>query len=50
MTLPLSFQKRFVEDVKKEGREMQTYELNTGHCPNFTAPQEVADLVAKIAV
>ncbi|KAI1868860.1 hypothetical protein JX265_006839 [Neoarthrinium moseri] len=47
MTVPLNYQQNFVQGLKKEGREVQTFELATGHCPNFTATKEVADIVEK---
>lgn len=48
MTVPLSYQQKFVEDMEKEGREVQTFELATGHCPNFTTFQGLVDIVSKI--
>jgi pimeloyl-ACP methyl ester carboxylesterase len=45
MTVPFDYQKWFVEGMEKEGVEVQTATLETGHCPNFTAAKEVADIV-----
>ncbi|KAK8018090.1 alpha/beta-hydrolase [Apiospora marii] len=33
MTVPLDYQKSMVETMRKEGREVATMELSTGHCP-----------------
>jgi pimeloyl-ACP methyl ester carboxylesterase len=48
MTVPFDFQKWFVEGMEKEGVEVQTATLETGHCPNFTAAKEVADIVDRV--
>ncbi|RYO92427.1 hypothetical protein DL764_008134 [Monosporascus ibericus] len=48
MTVPLDYQKNFVEGLEKAGRKVQTFELAAGHCPNFTAPQGVVDAVNKV--
>lgn len=48
MTVPLDYQKWFVEEMQKEGVEVQTATVNTGHCANFTAAKEVADIVNQV--
>jgi pimeloyl-ACP methyl ester carboxylesterase len=48
MTVPLDYQKSFVEGMEKEGRQVQTFELATGHCPNLTATEGVVDVINKI--
>ncbi|MCJ1380085.1 hypothetical protein MMC17_003188 [Xylographa soralifera] len=48
MTVPLDYQKSFVEGMEKSGRRVQTFELATGHCPNFTATEGVVDAIIKI--
>ncbi|RYO84051.1 hypothetical protein DL766_008226 [Monosporascus sp. MC13-8B] len=48
MTVPLDYQRNLVEGLEKAGRKVQTFELATGHCPNFTAPQGVVDVVNKV--
>ncbi|KAE8374946.1 Alpha/beta hydrolase fold-1 [Aspergillus bertholletiae] len=45
MTVPLDYQKSFVEKMRDEGRQVDTFELETGHCPTFTKFQEVAKIV-----
>lgn len=49
MTVPLDYQKSMVEGMRKAGREVQTYELEAGHCPNLTMTREIVDIVNKIA-
>ncbi|KAI1125837.1 Alpha/beta hydrolase fold-1 [Nemania abortiva] len=47
-TVPLPYQKNIVEGVEKAGRKVQTFELETGHCPNVTATEGVVEIVNKI--
>ncbi|KAF2244383.1 alpha/beta-hydrolase [Trematosphaeria pertusa] len=49
MTVPLDYQKSMVEKMQEQGREVQTFQLETGHCPNLTATAQVVDVVKKIA-
>lgn len=37
MTVPHEYQKSFVQGIEREGLKVRTFELVTGHCPNFTA-------------
>ncbi|KAI3337570.1 alpha/beta-hydrolase [Xylariaceae sp. AK1471] len=48
MTVPFDYQKNFVEGLEKAGRKVRTFELATGHCPNFTATEGVVDAVIKV--
>lgn len=48
MTVPLDYQKNFVEGLEKEGRKVRTFEVASGHCPNFTATEGVVDAINKI--
>ncbi|KAK8084901.1 alpha/beta-hydrolase [Apiospora hydei] len=48
-TLPLVYQESMVETLRKEGRDVATVELSTGHCPNLTKAKEVADVISKVA-
>ncbi|KAJ8125352.1 hypothetical protein O1611_g8288 [Lasiodiplodia mahajangana] len=48
MTVPIHYQKNFVENLEKEGRKVRTFELATGHCPNFTATEGVVDAVKQV--
>ncbi|KAI9641497.1 hypothetical protein NHQ30_010306 [Ciborinia camelliae] len=48
MTVPHDYQKSFVEGMEKAGRQVQTFELATGHCPNLTATENVVDTFNKI--
>ncbi|KAH9906401.1 alpha/beta-hydrolase [Xylariomycetidae sp. FL2044] len=47
-TIPLNYQKYFVEGIEKTGKKVQTFELATGHCANFTACQGVVDVIEKV--
>ncbi|KAI1287223.1 Alpha/beta hydrolase fold-1 [Xylaria venustula] len=47
-TVPLPYQQNIVEGVEKAGRKVQTFELETGHCPNVTATDGVVEIVNKI--
>lgn len=49
MTVPLDYQKSMVEEMRKQGREVDVAELETGHCPNLTATTGVVDIVNKVA-
>ncbi|KAJ3574806.1 hypothetical protein NPX13_g4246 [Xylaria arbuscula] len=49
MTVPITYQKNFVETLTKEGREVQTFELVSGHCPNLTATSGVVNAIEKVA-
>ncbi|KAI1173891.1 Alpha/beta hydrolase fold-1 [Nemania sp. FL0916] len=49
ITVPMDYQKNFVEILEKAGHKVQqTFDLPTGHCPNFTATEGVVDAVNKI--
>ncbi|KAJ2990995.1 hypothetical protein NUW58_g2690 [Xylaria curta] len=48
MTIPFTYQKNFVGGLEKAGRKVQTFELHTGHCPNFTATEGVVNAVKVI--
>lgn len=50
MTLPLDYQKAWVEELKSAGREVQTFELDTAHAPQLTAVQDVVDIVNKLVL
>lgn len=49
MTVPLDYQKSMVAQMRADGQKVQTVELNTGHCPNLTATQEVIEVINGIA-
>jgi hypothetical protein len=48
MTVPFEYQKYFVDEMRKEGVEVQSATLETGHCATFTAEKEVADVVQRV--
>ncbi|KNG81110.1 hypothetical protein ANOM_010399 [Aspergillus nomiae NRRL 13137] len=45
MNVPMDYQKWFVEKMREEGREVETVEIETGHCPTFTKFEETAKIV-----
>ncbi|KAI0834694.1 Alpha/beta hydrolase fold-1 [Hypoxylon sp. FL0890] len=47
-TVPLDYQKSFVEGLEKAGCKVQTFELATNHCPHFTATEGVVSVVNKV--
>ncbi|RAL06807.1 alpha/beta hydrolase [Aspergillus homomorphus CBS 101889] len=50
MNVPIHYQKKMVETLEKEGKQVTACELETGHCPTFTMPEEVAKIVHELAV
>ncbi|KAI3322979.1 alpha/beta-hydrolase [Xylariaceae sp. AK1471] len=45
VTVPVDYQKSMVQYMEKEGKTVQTVELDTGHSPNLTATKGVVDAV-----
>ncbi|OGM40179.1 hypothetical protein ABOM_010985 [Aspergillus bombycis] len=45
LTVPMDYQKWFVEKMREEGREVETFAVETGHCPTFTKFEETAKIV-----
>ncbi|KAL1855723.1 hypothetical protein Daus18300_011006 [Diaporthe australafricana] len=41
-------QQSMVETLEKSGRKVKTFTVESGHCPNFVAPQGVVDAVNQI--
>ncbi len=48
MTVPLDYQKSFVQTLETTGREVPTVELATGHCPNLTATEGLVDAIKEV--
>lgn len=48
MTVPFDYQKSMVEGMKKAGREVRTFEVETGHCPNLSATAQVVGFIGEI--
>ncbi|KAH8598871.1 Alpha/Beta hydrolase protein [Bisporella sp. PMI_857] len=48
-TVPIEYQRGFVEAIRGEGRKVRTFELDTGHCPNLTATNEVVEIIDEAA-
>ncbi len=47
LTVPVDYQKSMAALLEKEGKSIQTFEIQTGHCPNLTAAEEVVEAVVK---
>ncbi|TRX91641.1 hypothetical protein FHL15_007423 [Xylaria flabelliformis] len=50
MTVPLAYQQNIVKGLEKAGCKVQTFELETGHCPNLTATEDVVQIVEKVII
>lgn len=52
LLIPIAEQQKMVGSVEKAlentGRKVQTFTLESGHCPHFSAAQEVVDAVNKV--
>ncbi|KAJ5094502.1 alpha/beta-hydrolase [Penicillium angulare] len=48
MTVPFVYQKDMVFFLEEQGRSVQTFELETGHCPNITMPEELGEIIERI--
>lgn len=48
VAFPLHYQRTIVERIRATGRDIQTFELESGHCPTWTMPEELATLVKQI--
>ncbi|KAJ5921069.1 hypothetical protein N7466_009395 [Penicillium verhagenii] len=48
--LPLAYQRAFVQGVEATvtGRQVRTFDMETGHCPTITAPEELAHIMQQI--
>ncbi|KAF5868155.1 uncharacterized protein Bfra_007351 [Botrytis fragariae] len=49
MTVFLDFQVSMLEAVKKEGKEVKVWELETGHSPALTMIDELVEIVLEVA-
>lgn len=48
--IPPDKQREFIDRIKKAiGKEVDVHNLGTGHCPNVTAPEQVAKVIVDIA-
>lgn len=46
--LPPDFQRERIEFHREaKGGDIDTFELDVGHCPNVTAPEKTADMVRR---
>ncbi|KAK1140231.1 hypothetical protein N8T08_010528 [Aspergillus melleus] len=46
--LPLAYQKAFVGGMEAAGRRVRVFDVETGHCPTITMPEEVAKIVQQV--
>lgn len=47
LTVPVDYQKSMIDLMEKEGKAVETVELQAGHSPNLTATDEVVGAVVK---
>ncbi|KAH9890807.1 alpha/beta-hydrolase [Xylariomycetidae sp. FL2044] len=47
LTLPVDYQRSMVQYLEKEGKTVQTVDVESGHCPNLTKTGEVVDAIIK---
>ncbi|KAK4674154.1 hypothetical protein QC763_117940 [Podospora pseudopauciseta] len=48
--VPFEYQKSLVANIEKEGREVKTFVLETGHCPNVTATKQLVGVIDEVIV
>lgn len=46
--IPFLAQQSMVRNLEKEGRKVQTFTIETGHCPHVTATESVVDAINKV--
>ncbi|PLB54709.1 alpha/beta-hydrolase [Aspergillus steynii IBT 23096] len=49
LTVPFEYQKDFVQTMRDAGSQVQTWEVETGHCASFTKTEEVAEIIHGLA-
>jgi pimeloyl-ACP methyl ester carboxylesterase len=48
--IPPETQQKYIDRIQEEtGKQVDVHPLATGHCPNSSAPEKLADLIVKIA-
>ncbi|CEN59805.1 hypothetical protein ASPCAL02249 [Aspergillus calidoustus] len=48
MTVPITYQQVFIDKLRGLGKDVPVFELETGHCPQITMPDQLADVVLEI--
>ncbi|RDW83786.1 alpha/beta hydrolase [Aspergillus mulundensis] len=48
MTVPLGYQRVMIERMREGGKEVEVFEMETGHCPQVTMPKELGEIVSGI--
>ena len=46
--LPPDLQKQMMENAKSGGKPVKVYQLDSGHCPNSSQPQQVVETIEEI--
>ena len=47
--IPPDVQRKYVDTIEREsGRKVDLHTLEAGHCPSWTVPEKVAELLVKI--
>lgn len=46
--IPFLARQSMVQTLEKEGRKIQTFTFETGHCPHVTATESVVDAINKV--
>ncbi|RYP82304.1 hypothetical protein DL769_001706 [Monosporascus sp. CRB-8-3] len=49
VSIPIAEQQSMVKDMEEAGRKVQAFIVESGHAPNFTAPQGILDAVMKLS-
>ncbi|KAK0710703.1 Alpha/beta hydrolase fold-1 [Lasiosphaeris hirsuta] len=47
--VPMAYQTSMVEYIQAQGTEVETFTLESGHCPNLTATEDLVDVIKKLA-
>lgn len=48
MSVPLRYQQTIVDYLRAQGRDIKTFEIQSGHCPNLTKTAEVVDAINEV--
>lgn len=48
MIIPPAGQEAMVQFLEQQGKAVDVYRLQSGHCPNASQPQQLADIIQEI--
>lgn len=48
MTVPITYQQVFIDKLRGWGKDVPVFELETGHCPQITMPDQLAEVVLEV--